>query len=468
MSNNNSMQVVNPFEPQASQSDGGAMQQATSARSMSEVQMQVMLAKQFPRNQHEAVNRIIAACKRPKLAEQATYSYYRGGDVSGPSIRLAEAVAQAWGNLEFGVREIERGDGESVAESFCWDLETNTRQSKTFTVPHTRTSKSKGTYEVTAPRDIYEVIANQAARRLRACILGIIPGDVIDTALEQCRVTRRLQDENAGEGPAELLRKMVLGFSELGVGAKALEDYLGHDLDATTLDELDQLRGVYRAIKDNYASRADYFPGQFGRAGAQGGASDLNQTINQAAADGGQPAAPPAPKAQQYQPEQTQQQPAEADQPAPAATQQPTAAEQPPKQQQQPQGGAAERARQAAKQPREVEQPPVEVPATELLTKGQGGHDFSSEPDWVTAKKRLAALIGHAGGDKSLRERYYTRMCANYAVSGTENLPPYVLQNEADALGEHSPSGGDNGEMTRREYMELVVARKIKPAVISN
>jgi len=50
--------------------------------------------------------------------------------------QLAEALAQAWGNMQFGVRELEQRKGESIIEAFAWDVETNTKQLKIFTVPH--------------------------------------------------------------------------------------------------------------------------------------------------------------------------------------------------------------------------------------------------------------------------------------------------------------------------------------------
>ena len=62
-------------------------------RAISEVQGAIILAKRYPRNQIEAMDRIMVACQRPGLAEQALYSYAKGGtEITGPSIRLAEAV----------------------------------------------------------------------------------------------------------------------------------------------------------------------------------------------------------------------------------------------------------------------------------------------------------------------------------------------------------------------------------------
>ncbi len=78
---------------------------------------------------------------------------------------------------------------QSTVEAFAWDVEeANTRQTKVFQVRHWRHTKQGG-YKLTDPRDIYELVANNGARRLRACILGVIPGDVIDAAVA-CNVSK--------------------------------------------------------------------------------------------------------------------------------------------------------------------------------------------------------------------------------------------------------------------------------------
>ena len=141
------------------------------SRQAQEVQGAMVIAKRFPRDEVESFNRIMQSCKRKSLAESAMYEYPRGGTkVSGPSIRLAEAMAQNWGNIDFGITELEQKNGESQVMAYAWDLETNTRQVKIFSVPHVRGTK-KGNVPLTDPRDVYEMVANQGARRLRSCIL---------------------------------------------------------------------------------------------------------------------------------------------------------------------------------------------------------------------------------------------------------------------------------------------------------
>ena len=114
-------------------------------RAIQEVQASMIIAKRFKRDQNESYIRIMKACEREGLAKEAMYAYPRGGQlITGPSIRLAEVLAQNWGNLDFGIRELSQESGVSEVEAFAWDKETNTRQSKTFQVPHSRYSKKKG------------------------------------------------------------------------------------------------------------------------------------------------------------------------------------------------------------------------------------------------------------------------------------------------------------------------------------
>ncbi len=228
---------------------------STEARAVAEVQSSYIIAKKYPRNQHESYMSIIESCKRPFLAENACYAYPRGGTlVTGPSIRLAEVLGQHWGNLDCGVREISQSNGVSVAEAYAIDLQTNYRVTKIFHVPHVRDTK-KGRVKLTDARDIYEMVANQGARRLRACILAVVPGDVVEAAVEQCKKTME-----SGELPlSDRIRMMVTKFDELGVKVEHLEKRLGHKLDATISQEIVTLQTIYKAIKDGFSSREDFF-----------------------------------------------------------------------------------------------------------------------------------------------------------------------------------------------------------------
>lgn len=233
-----------------------------SARQTQEVQAAMVIAKRFPRDENRAFDRIMRACKRKSLAEVACYAYPRGGtSVTGPTIRLAESLAQNWGNLDFGVVELEQRGGESTVMAYAWDLETNTRQTKVFSVPHERHvgrgEKNKEVIRLTDPRDIYELVANQGARRVRSCILGVIPGDIVEAAVTECEKTLATAGNN--EPLLDRVRKMVAVFSEFGVTSSMIEAKLGHKLEATTEQELANLRKIFMALRDGMAKREDFF-----------------------------------------------------------------------------------------------------------------------------------------------------------------------------------------------------------------
>jgi len=227
-------------------------------RAIQEVQASMIIAKRFPRDQEAAYLRIMTACERFSLAEQAEYAYPRGGkSITGPSIRLAECIAQNWGNLQFGIRELSQSKGESEVEAFGWDVETNTRQIKTFKVPHIRYSKKKGNAALDDPRDIYEMVANQGARRMRACILGIIPGDIIEAAVGKCRET--VKKGMKAKPLIDQIRATLKAFDSLSITKDMIERRLGHATDVITEDELVELNNIGRSIKDNMTSKEEWF-----------------------------------------------------------------------------------------------------------------------------------------------------------------------------------------------------------------
>lgn len=244
------------FKPKESSLAASPQADAMVARAAQEVQASMIVAKRFPRDEYAAIQRIKATCQRPTLAEQAVYRYPRGGsNVSGPSIRLAEAIAQNWGNLDTGIIELGNANGVSQMMAYAWDLETNTRVTKTFSVEHKRDTK-QGSYALTDSRDIYEATANFGARRMRACILSVVPGDVIDMAVEECKKTIADKDSRP---VSEILDELLKAFKVLKVTRDQLEKYFDKQLTVMSKEELVDLRAVYKAIKDGQSKAEDYF-----------------------------------------------------------------------------------------------------------------------------------------------------------------------------------------------------------------
>ncbi|MGR6115746.1 hypothetical protein ACTHHL_04030 [Aeribacillus composti] len=242
---------------QIQEQPSGVIAKAASSREMEEVKGQIFMARQFPRNVFLAEQRIRDACKRQSLAETAIYRYPRGGAmVEGPSIRLAEVLAQNWGNIAFGVKELEQREGESIAMAYAWDLETNVRQEKVFTVKHTR--KAKGQIKkLDDPRDIYEMVANQGARRLRSCILGIIPGDIVEMAIDECQKTLT---GNNKEPLKDRIAKALKTFKEkFRVTQEMIEERFGYKADAFTEYDYLELIKIFNSLKDGMSKVEDWF-----------------------------------------------------------------------------------------------------------------------------------------------------------------------------------------------------------------
>lgn len=250
--------MMNPFDDGRTSAPAmtTTVTQATeSSRAVAEVQAALFIARTNPRDQKRAMDRILNACCRPSLAESAIYAYARGGSsITGPSIRLAEAVAQQWGNMQFGIRELSNQGGKSEVQAFAWDVETNTRREITFTVPHIRHTK-KGSYKLEDPRDIYELVANQGARRLRACILAVVPGDVVEAAVNQCQITLQSHTDVTAEG----IKKLIEAFEPLSVTKAQIEKFCQCRAEAIKPAQIVRLRSIYTSLRDGMSSPSDWF-----------------------------------------------------------------------------------------------------------------------------------------------------------------------------------------------------------------
>lgn len=228
------------------------------SRAVQEVQAAVLVAQKMPRDEIRARKRILDAAKRPTLAENASYCYPRGGQtVTGPSIRAAETLAKYWGNISYGTKELNQDLANHTSEmlAYAWDLETNTRVEKVFQVQHKRDKRS-GSVMLSDSRDIYELTANQGARRVRACILGVLPSDIVEDFIKECDKTL----EGSNDVPLkDRVRAMIESFEKLGVTQDMIEQRLGCKADVIIPKQLADLRKVYTSIKDNFGKIGDYF-----------------------------------------------------------------------------------------------------------------------------------------------------------------------------------------------------------------
>lgn len=245
-----------------SQRSGVPSSQATSieqSRAVAEVQAAIIVAQQRPRDEAKALNKALESCRTMEVAESAFFKFKRGNStISDATIHLAVELARCWGNVNYGIMELDRDDagGKSEMLAFAWDLETNTQSRVTFIVPHKR-DKSDGGGILTSMRDIYENNANNGARRLRECIWRVLPPSVKERAKAECH---RTLVRGQGEMPiAQRIAEAVDAYAKIGISRDRIEAKLGPMTGFTPAD-FANLQVSYRSITRNEIAADDEFP----------------------------------------------------------------------------------------------------------------------------------------------------------------------------------------------------------------
>lgn len=236
------------------------------------IQAAYIMALQKPRNPDQARIQILEACRRPAFAERVEYSKPVGGRaIKGPSIRFAETALREWQNIMSESQMLYEDDFVRRIKIIVTDLETNASFSKEVQINKTVERSNNKDREVlgertnTQGKTVYIVKATDdelqnkeaalISKTLRNEGLRLIPSDIVDEALDTARET--LQNRDSIDPNAA--KKVILdAFAEIGIKPVDIERYLGHKTDALVPSELQDLRGIYRAIRDGEARWSDY------------------------------------------------------------------------------------------------------------------------------------------------------------------------------------------------------------------
>ena len=224
-------------------------------RELARIQGEIFMAKKFPRDYERSLKAVQASCQRLSLAQSAVYQYARGGsNITGPSIRLAEQLARCWGNIRSGWEVQEDTPDVIYIRTYAYDIETNTQAERSFGVPMIRHTRQADT-PLTDPRDRYEMCANQAARRLRACILEIMPSDVVDYAIGVCTETLKKNIKIT----ADTATKMLDSFAEFRVNKEMIEAKIQRKVSALDTTSYILLQRIYKSLQDGVGKPEDFF-----------------------------------------------------------------------------------------------------------------------------------------------------------------------------------------------------------------
>lgn len=239
---------------------GTAIEQS---RAVAEVYAAVMIARDMPRSTSRAIRAMEEACAQPELAARAFYAFPRAKQtVQGPSIHLARELARCWGNIQYSVAELRRDDdhGQSEMLAYAWDLESNTRPSAIFIVPHKRDTKD-GPKVLSDMRDLYENNANNGARRVRECIFAVLPIWFRERAETLCRETAAKGTGLPGSKPhAERVSNIVKWLETVNVTEADAVRKVGRPTNEWTGADIADLGVLLSSIKQGTVTREEAFP----------------------------------------------------------------------------------------------------------------------------------------------------------------------------------------------------------------
>lgn len=211
-----------------------------------EVDIQIATAKTYPRDLGQVLNKIATYATMDKeTAEECFYVLRRkdaqGHDtvIEGLSVRMAEIIASAWGNLRIQTR-ITGNDGRMItAQAMCHDLESNVAVCKE--VQRRITTKAGKTFS-----DDMQIVTGNAASAIafRNAVLAVIPKAVTKKIINE---TKRVAMGTSID--LESSRQNVMAYyAKLGVKPEQLLAYLGvgsiDDIDKSMIFELRALRNA--------------------------------------------------------------------------------------------------------------------------------------------------------------------------------------------------------------------------------
>lgn len=223
-----------------------------------EVDIQIATAKQYPRDLNAVLNKIATYATMDKeTAEECFYVLRRGNEygsqstIEGLSVRMAEIIASAWGNLRIATRII-GNDGKTItAQAICHDLESNVAVSKN--VQRRITTKNGKTYS----EDMQIVTGNAAASiAFRNAVLAVIPKAVTKKIINEVKKVAMGQAIDL-----ESSRQNVIAYyGKLGVKPEQVLTYLGvKTIDAIDKQMIFELRALRNAIEEGTTTVKETF-----------------------------------------------------------------------------------------------------------------------------------------------------------------------------------------------------------------
>lgn len=226
-----------------------------------ELDVQITTAKAYPRDVDGAIEYAgKLACIDENTAQSCFYVLPRKDkdgkriEIRGPSIRLAEIFASAWGNIHIATRLVENDGRHITAEGVAWDLEKNVKNSAQIKVS---IMFGKAPNQYTANQDMQTVLAGAASSKARRnAIFSVIPKAYVLQVMEKAMRFAVGDQKTINVKVTEIFDKLV----KMGLNKDEILEYYGRkSLAEITADDYRSLVGVGVAIKEGHIKVEDVF-----------------------------------------------------------------------------------------------------------------------------------------------------------------------------------------------------------------
>lgn len=217
---------------------------------------QISVAKSFPRS-IEVFRRKVEAdiCCSAQQAAECTYLIKRGNkDLEGPSVRFAEALLRAWGNVRVNTEIADDTGTHIVARARFWDLESNMAFSEDVFRRITNTDgKRYGDDMIGTTKNAAQAIA------FRNVVLAGIPKSEWVPLHEK---SIQLAKNGPKQDPAEFEKrkaKLFAWFRKAGVTDKELQSVLGSTPEECSTEDFLRLEKIGKSIHEGFSTFEEAF-----------------------------------------------------------------------------------------------------------------------------------------------------------------------------------------------------------------
>ncbi len=277
------------FGAQQVQSQAETAMAAVTAREQAAIQSRYVMAERHPRNWDGVRVRVLGHCDRPRFAEVAKYrkpvgkkfinGEWREQHIEGLSARFAEMAAQEMSNIYEEAPVTFEDDLIRIVRASVTDLERNLTYAQEVAVAKAVERKGRKKGDEWVPPEGREVLsqrinsygdpvflvkatddevrnkqASEVSKAQRNFVLKLVPRDIQEEALDKINAT--LADPKKVD-PTEAKKRIVDSFAKVGIMPDDLMNYIGHSLEMLQPADLEELRGLYTAIRDGEATFQD-------------------------------------------------------------------------------------------------------------------------------------------------------------------------------------------------------------------